>query len=333
MLPAFFATTPSFSPSHSSWQLQPEMRVLEACARMHIPAWQCPSSDVQLQDLASDEKLTSGGESDEDVLFTDWEFPGANASAPTPGPLMGPLSPTVVSRASLEAANAAFNATLEAIASDPPRPRGSARWCALLTMTVNIGVKLTNFTNATNKIGERMSGQQHDPTERRTMYLDSLRRWLANSSLPVIVAENSGEAFDELRTMPRRNQKPVELVRLARAATCADSEIGCHEASAVARAVSFSRLLQRKTSAHGHLCTHVLMVAGRYFLPNVSEVLAERCGASASLAVQTPEWMVPMNDSRWRQETSAYGFDKRWAPYARANRPAGAADALLSLLC
>ena len=81
----------------------------------------------------------------------------------------------------------------------------------------------------------------------------------------------------------------------------------------MSRAVGISELLKRKRDDGSELCTHVLMVAGRYFPMDMADVLASSCDAETAVAVQTPTWMVPLSDPRWRQETSAYGFDKRWA--------------------
>ena len=213
--------------------------------------------------------------------------------------------------------------TLDAYVDDlvqhrPMQPWPRAHWCLLLTMSVNPSVDLVAANQSWAKPSANgMGGQQHNPATRRALYVDSLRRWVENSAMPIIIAENSGERFDELRHMRRRHNQPVELIRLSHAATCTTTEIGCHEASAVLRAVNRSRLLSRRLRsgpfAGEEQCTHVLMVAGRYFIPGAERLLESRCGAFSAVAVQSPRWSLPLNHSDWRQETSAYGFDKRWA--------------------
>lgn len=206
---------------------------------------------------------------------------------------------------------------VDSLVVDPPPAPQHVRWCVLLTTTVNVGVNLTARNRSWSTQWDGFAGQQDDARERRAMYVASLQRWLAGNNLPVIIAENSGERFPELHTMRRRFNKHVELVRLSPSATCAHREIGCHEASAVLRAVNASRLLRLRegTGAREHdLCSHVLMVAGRYYLPGIEGVLRQRCGSHTRVAVQNPRWAPYRDDDDWRQETSAYGFDKRWAP-------------------
>jgi hypothetical protein len=184
-----------------------------------------------------------------------------------------------------------------------------ARWCLLLTATTTVQVDLTK-----NGFGR---GQQRSRAQRQRTYADTLSKWLGSGlQMPVVLAENSNDEtfLTELHaqlhgTAPRdRGDQKVDLVEIGPATTCDDEEIGCHEASAILRAVRKSRFFRREAGRPPR-CTHALKVTGRYFVHELPKAI-QQCPRGTAIAVEHRN--ASFNDVGQRQETMVLGFDTLW---------------------
>jgi hypothetical protein len=117
--------------------------------------------------------------------------------------------------------------------------------CILLTTTVNINYKISP-----------LHLYQNDKQERLDTYLKSIKKWM-NTSLPIVVVENSGYTFPltssnlEIITF---NSNDYEYSK-----NQMESK-GVHEAFSVLYALQHSVFLKN--------CTHFIKVTGRYFIPS-----------------------------------------------------------------
>ena len=203
------------------------------------------------------------------------------------------------------AASLALQPTLQ-----PALPASS--WLVMLTATISHPVDLTG-----RWFGAK---QQLDEDDRRRTYEESVLRWATESSVPVMLVENSGASLDSLRArIPAARRPTFELVSVNRSTTCDEMEIGCHEAMAILDGVRASRLAVP--------FSHVLKVTGRYVLKDFSmEALLASCATDApELMVQNPEWQKHQRgEPGWRQETQVFGFRKAAAEeifgWARAGK-------------
>jgi hypothetical protein len=128
------------------------------------------------------------------------------------------------------------------------------KWGIVLTTTVN--VHKINFIHQKNK------------EERIQTYLTSIRQWLL-TDLPIIVVENSGYTFPELKgtrveviTFDSKEDKEFNhflhsLLEL--------KDKGIYELRSIRYACEHSRLLKK--------CTHFMKVTGRYFIPSLECIL------------------------------------------------------------
>ena len=199
--------------------------------------------------------------------------------------------------------------------------RPAPRWCLLLTATTNVQVNLTS-----NKWGR---GQQVHSSARKRAYLRALRSWLEHLSavgmvneLPVIFAENSHDrAFlsyvdaqlkapnaTSFASLPFEARSRVELLDIGPASTCTQGEIGCHEASAVLRAIRASRHFRRGADGSLPRCTHALKVTLRQSpLPPSSELTPLCCPQLRVCPTATPTPLLLLVTLRpSRQVTGRY---------------------------
>jgi len=126
-------------------------------------------------------------------------------------------------------------------------------WCILLTTTVN--VHQVPFIHQKTK------------EERLETYLKSIRQWLA-TGLPIVVVENSGYSFPELK------DTRAEVITL----NCAESQPflnlknafrlndkGIYEIHSINYACYHSYHIKHST--------HVMKITGRYFIPSLEGIL------------------------------------------------------------
>ena len=193
------------------------------------------------------------------------------------------------------------------------------RWCIMMSASTRVGVRWG-------------TQQQVNGLERRRMYVRVLRNWLlhmaargAAGAMPLILVENSDDRpfADELRAqlnssqsaffegVPKALRDAVDVVTLRPATTCIGKEIGCHEASAVLRAIWGSVYFRRGVDGTPPRCTHAVKVTGRYMVPQLPDEIA-RCasrGATSLIVQNRHSYLTPTP----RQETHVVGFDILWA--------------------
>jgi len=178
-------------------------------------------------------------------------------------------------------------------------------WCVLLSATLDPFISLSNNSWSKHK--------NHDPAKRMAEYARSLELWANRTSMPIIFADNSGDA-ERLANitggwkarLPKKRMQLVEVLNIPRSSVCGGKEIGCHEGHLVMTAVQQSQLVKS--------CTHVLKVTGRWFPHHIESVLGMCRRPELRLVVQNPRWRGDPDNpkSGWRQETQVLGFNKRF---------------------
>ena len=126
-------------------------------------------------------------------------------------------------------------------------------WCILLTTTVN--VHEMPFIHQTSK------------EERLETYLKSIRQWLA-TGLPIVVVENSGYSFPELKdtraeVITYNCMECTPLLQLKERFRL--REKGIHEIHSIHYACYHSSQIKHST--------HVMKITGRYFIPCLEGIL------------------------------------------------------------
>jgi len=132
--------------------------------------------------------------------------------------------------------------------------KNKIKWGILLTTTVNVhNIKYLH---------------QIKKEERIETYLKSIRQWLT-TDLPIIVVENSGYTFPELKgtrveviTFDSKEDKSFNhfLHSLLQR-----KDKGIYELRSIRYACEHSKLLSK--------CTHFMKVTGRYFMPSLEGIL------------------------------------------------------------
>ena len=127
-------------------------------------------------------------------------------------------------------------------------------WAILLTTTVH--VHDTNYLYQIKK------------EDRLQTYLASIHQWLT-TGLPIIVVENSGYTFPELKgtrveVITFDSNKDKEFHHFLRSLVKLKGK-GLYEIRSIRYACEHSHLLKQ--------CTHFMKVTGRYFIPSLEEIL------------------------------------------------------------
>lgn len=131
-------------------------------------------------------------------------------------------------------------------------------WCVLLTTTVRLHPIYQHGRNV--------------PHQRLLWYLNVIEHWLRNTKLPIFVVESSGYSFDELRNR-----------RLIVHSFAVDPERALKSSSQL-EAESILRIVEQCKGVMSEF-THILKVTGRYYLENVSDLLA-RVPAGVDICLQ-----------------------------------------------
>jgi hypothetical protein len=130
--------------------------------------------------------------------------------------------------------------------------KNKIKWGIVLTTTVNV-----------HKVGLKQKNKE----ERIQTYLASIHQWLL-TDLPIIVVENSGYTFPELKgtrveVITFDNKKEIEFNHFVNFLNI--KEKGIYEIHAIRHACERSKLLKT--------CTHFMKVTGRYFIPSLEGIL------------------------------------------------------------
>jgi hypothetical protein len=136
-----------------------------------------------------------------------------------------------------------------------------------------VAIILTSTINCQSKILERMPGGQHNPKERADIYAKSIKKWLYETCLPIIVVENSGYEFPELEFEKEMFKHRFEMVlfnetTLQEAAYLKDNySKGTHEVFSIYYAKRQSKLISQSA------CNFIIKVTGRFFIPEFEKYL------------------------------------------------------------
>lgn len=131
--------------------------------------------------------------------------------------------------------------------------KNRTKWCILLPTTVNI--------HSTPVI------HQKNKQERIETYLTSIRQWLM-TDLPIVVVENSGYTFPELKgtrveVITFKSMEDKDFVHFMSFLKL--KEKGLYEIHSLQYAFKHSTILKK--------CTHVAKITGRYFIPSLEKIL------------------------------------------------------------
>jgi hypothetical protein len=157
------------------------------------------------------------------------------------------------------------------------------KWIVLLTTCVNV-------ENLNNK---------KDINERKLIYIKQINRWLNETNLPIFVVESSGYIFDEIKN----NKLTVFSFKINKKLASSSQ----YEATSILYALDRININY----------THVLKVTGRYFLPNIENILLNS-KQDFDLYVQTVK-----NHFAKFQNSEYYGIRKKllkeYAEYVKNN--------------
>jgi hypothetical protein len=138
-----------------------------------------------------------------------------------------------------------------------------------------VAIILTCTVNRQTKIVERIPEGQSDEKERVETYIKSIKKWLYETSLPIIVVENSGYDFSELEFEKEMFKERFELVlfnetTLQEAAYLKDNySKGTHEVFSIYYAKCQSKLIPQSA------CNFIIKVTGRFYIPELENYLKQ----------------------------------------------------------
>ena len=141
--------------------------------------------------------------------------------------------------------------------------------------TNKVVIILTCTVNRQAKIVERIPGGQSDTKERAETYIKSIKKWLYETSLPIIVVENSGYEFPELEFEKEMFKERFEMIlfnetTLQEAAYLKDNySKGTHEVFSIYYAKRQSKLIAQSA------CNFIIKVTGRFFIPEFENYLKQ----------------------------------------------------------
>jgi hypothetical protein len=132
--------------------------------------------------------------------------------------------------------------------------KNRTKWCILLTTTVNV-----HNINAIH---------QKKKEERIKTYLTSIRQWLL-TDLPIVVVENSGYTFPELKgtrveVITFNSEKDTEFNHFF-STLLKSKDKGIYELRSIRYACEHSKIIKH--------CTHMMKVTGRYYIPSLDCIL------------------------------------------------------------
>jgi len=150
----------------------------------------------------------------------------------------------------------------------------SPKCTILLTCTVNVGSQVGNL-------------YQKNKKDRLGVYLKSIRRWLNETALTVVVVENSGYTFPELKHERKKFCRRLEIITFlegnhthAAYLSTATSK-GWHEFYAINMAMRYSCVLRKSD--------FIVKVTGRYFVPGLEAILRSKPQNIKALRQSNPQ--------------------------------------------
>ena len=107
------------------------------------------------------------------------------------------------------------------------------------------------------------------------MYTDRILDWISNSSLPIVIVENSGVGFPHLHEYVSTNRIDIVINNSTQRSYEEGVSVSELEAESLNAAIEY---MNNHPQGKFDNRTHVLKVTGRYFLANVEEALKEMNG-------------------------------------------------------
>lgn len=144
--------------------------------------------------------------------------------------------------------------------------------CILLTTTVYVNRSKAHIS-------------QNDPTERVNIYLKSIKQWIEKTNFKIVVVENSGYPFDELKDLLENYSHRVELIvydeskmqesffdfYLAKCLFITTDYLytskGGSEMLAISHAKASSKIMKN--------VSYIFKITGRYFIPSFQDYLTK----------------------------------------------------------
>jgi hypothetical protein len=136
-----------------------------------------------------------------------------------------------------------------------------------------VSIILTCSVHCHSKIKERNNIVEDDSLERADIYVKSVKKWLYETSLPIIVVENSGYEFPELEFEKDIFKQRFEMIlfnetTLQEAAYLKDNySKGTHEVFSIYYAKRQSKIIAQSA------CNFIIKVTGRFYIPEFEKYL------------------------------------------------------------
>lgn len=140
-----------------------------------------------------------------------------------------------------------------------PKMNKNVKHCIILTTTVTISNQILML--------------QKDKQKRLGIYLKSINEWLKDPNLYVVIVENSGYEFKELKLDNERHEivsfKYDDLPESDRNSLINSSNKGLHETYSINYAIKNSKIIKNLNDDD-----MIIKLTGRYFIPNFYEIIS-----------------------------------------------------------
>jgi hypothetical protein len=140
-------------------------------------------------------------------------------------------------------------------------------------MDINVAIILTTTVYMHNKIAERNATQQIDLQKHIENYVKNIKKWLYETSLPIILVENSGYSFPELEFEKDIFKDRFEMIlfnesEIKDASYLKDNHSkGTHEVFSIYHAKRQSKLITENSY------NFIIKITGRFFIPGFEKYL------------------------------------------------------------
>jgi hypothetical protein len=110
-----------------------------------------------------------------------------------------------------------------------------------------------------------------NPDERKTIYLKSIRNWLNNSTFNIIVVENSGYSFPELKQELVKFRDRFEIISFKNPKSLKKEQSkGISELYAINYVYSKSKIIKQLDND-----SMIIKITGRYYIPQLEKYLLQ----------------------------------------------------------
>jgi len=135
----------------------------------------------------------------------------------------------------------------------------------------NVSIILTTTIFINKKIH---SIAQHDMSERKEYYINSIKNWLEKTNLNVIVVENSGYNYPELNEEKKKYNSRFEIISF-KESDIEDAKYlenyddkGAHEFYAIDYAIKYSQIIKKSN--------FIFKITGRYYIPEFENFIMKQ---------------------------------------------------------